>query len=525
MPEMKACLMETKRIFRRLAPVCAVFAILRQSAALADSPGADGEELEPMPLPKLEWKLPPCATLEGNILTVEVGADAKGETRAWADIDLSDCREGFVATIRARGENISRPSAPWLGLKFMVNYRDPALDTECWPGCEGGIIGTFDERTLTISDTFPGRTRSNARLCLGLQDSTGKVVFDLSSLRFFKSSPQFSMVNQDWNVEYPQSVSSRGPLRGVMSPVNPTEKDFEDLRKWGARLVRYQMVRSTYGWNEARHLDFVSYREWLDGRLDLLDKILIWAEKYDMFVAVDLHYAPGGAETRGLRICYRKDCLDEFLATWRTIATRFKGRSRIYGYDLVNEPWHRRDAAWDYLEIQRQAAEAVREIDPDVTIIVESNGMDIPVTFAYLSPLAMHNVIYEVHFYNPGAFTFQGVWGRGRSTAYASYPNPVNGWNRDYLINELKPVADFARRHGAKIYVGEFSAAAWLPGAGRWIADSIDVFEELGWDWTYHAFRESPVWDIEKTGSCQSDMVQATADTDRKKALLDGFAR
>ncbi|NLE54436.1 MAG: glycoside hydrolase, partial [Lentisphaerae bacterium] len=53
-------------------------------------------------------------------------------------------------------------------------------------------------------------------------------------------------------------------------------------------------------------------------------------------------------------------------------------------------------------------------------------------------------------------------------------------------------------------------------------ADCIAIFEEYGWDWTYHAFRESPIWSVEMTGTVDK-AVPATADTPRKRVLLEGF--
>ena len=96
------------------------------------------------------------------------------------------------------------------------------------------------------------------------------------------------------------------------------------------------------------------------------------------------------------------------------------------------------------------------------------------------------------------------------------------GWNRDWIVNDLRPVAEFAKRHGAKIYVGEFSAAAWLPGAEKWMADCISVFNEYGWDWTYHAFRESPIWSVEHEGT-DRDHLWPTADTPRKSVLVNAL--
>ena len=81
-----------------------------------------------------------------------------------------------------------------------------------------------------------------------------------------------------------------------------------------------------------------------------------------------------------------------------------------------------------------------------------------------------------------------------------------------------------AGRHGARIYVGEFSAAAWAPGAETYLRDCIELFEEYGWDWTYHAFRESRVWDVEMEGPHWHGMVPAD-DSPRKRALLDGLRR
>lgn len=454
---------------------------------------------ETFPLRGLKWHLPSCAHLDGDILTVEADAQTKGDTKVWADVDLSSYRDGFVAEIEARGENLTKPENPWLGFKFMFSYYDPDMRIDCYPGANGPY-GSFKTRRFRIIDAFPGRRRERGRIHLGLQGSTGKVVFDLSTLRIGKADPLFPPVNQSFRVAYPAEVVRRGQMCGVMSPANPTEKDFADLKSWGANLMRFQM-RRRYGMSEKEERDLDAYRSWLDGWLDLLEKVLSWGEKYGISIVIDLHQAPGGADSRGLRMFYESQYLEEFLATWRKIATRFKGRRIVYGYDLINEPYQDDGATCDYWTAQRLAAEAVREIDPETTIIIESNAMDLPVTFAYLSPLAMDNVIYEVHMYNPGAFSHQGVGSGGREGRRIRYPDSEKGWNRAFLANELKPVLEFSRKHRAKIYVGEFSATMWAPGADRYLADCVSLFREYGWDWTYHAFREWVGWSVEHEGS------------------------
>ena len=52
--------------------------------------------------------------------------------------------------------------------------------------------------------------------------------------------------------------------------------------------------------------------------------------------------------------------------------------------------------------------------------------------------------------------------------------------------------------------------------------DCIDIFEEYGWDWSYHAFREWGGWSVEREGPDAQHLVPA-ADTPRKRALLEGL--
>ena len=154
--------------------------------------------------------------------------------------------------------------------------------------------------------------------------------------------------------------------------------------------------------------------------------------------------------------------------------------------------------------------------------------MDAPQAFSYLCPLDLTNVIYQVHMYEPGDFTHQIPRSRqdGEPAALVAYPSP--GHDRAALEQVLSVVRAFEKKHGAKIYVGEFSASAWAPGADRYLADCIALFREYGWDWTYHAFREWEGWSVEhepvKFGTAH-DNFRLSADNPRKRALLEGLKR
>ena len=105
---------------------------------------------------------------------------------------------------------------------------------------------------------------------------------------------------------------------------------------------------------------------------------------------IDLHSPPGGRdEAHDMTMFYDKKYADHFIRCWRKIAKRFKGNPAVWGYDLINEPVQMRPAEFDYRNLQRMAAEAIREIDPDTPIIFESNLWDAADTFRSLRPLEM----------------------------------------------------------------------------------------------------------------------------------------
>ena len=52
--------------------------------------------------------------------------------------------------------------------------------------------------------------------------------------------------------------------------------------------------------------------------------------------------------------------------------------------------------------------------------------------------------------------------------------------------------------------------------------DCIALFDEYGWDWTYHAFRESKSWNVEFALDANGKFVHAE-DTPRKRALVAGL--
>jgi hypothetical protein len=481
------------------------------------------------PSAALVWNLPPYATLVDDILTIDVPEEAARQgCRVEADIDLS-AFDGvaFEAEIEASGAHIAKPRTAWNGLKFQFEYKDPASGETFYPNT-ASRLGDFPRQTLRVRDSLCTAKAAPARIVLGLQDTSGRVVFDLSTLRIRAATPHWPVTNRTHRCEYSAPVAEAAIRRGVMSPGRDmTEDDFRTLRDWGATLLRYQMVRK---WGQqGTNRDLAEYGDWLEGRLAHFESVILpMCRQYGLKVVLDLHVTPGGRNGQNeFAMLFEREYADWFVEFWRRTAARFAGNADvIYGYDLCNEPVQNGEAlpGCDFWSLQKRAAEAIREIDPETPVIIETNNWDVPSAFGMLSPLALVNVIYEVHVYNPIQFTHQGVMSHPTG---AAYPDAAKGWDRECLRRVLGPVRAFQERHGAKIYVGEFSAAAWAPGADAYLRDCIALFAEYGWDWTFHAFREWGAWSVEheaiEPGRAGPSNFRPVDDTPRKRALLEGF--
>lgn len=476
--------------------------------------------------PSLAWNTPRGGTREGDLVTVAL--QSEGTAMFSAPVDLSAWAGKILkASIRVRGEKVVPPPTRWLGFKFMLHFRDAITGRDEYPGAPWRE-GSWDWTTVELRADLRGVRPEQGSLSLGLQKGSGTVSFDLASLTFEEEKPLFEFDEGTEPCAYSPRVKNQTPLRGVMLPGGPCkEEDFKTLKDWGATLVRYQMNR---GWGKTNmNQDVAEYMSWVDSKVDhLLTDILPWAEKYGLQVVVDLHVPPGGRDKSGdMNMFYEVKFADAFLETWKRIATRCKGRRGIWGYDLINEPCQNRPAApnCDYWTLQARAARLVREIDPVTPIVIEANGWDSASQFRFLKPLELSDVIYQTHMYDPGYYTHQGVHAKSeKDWLRTPYPCAAKKLDKEFLRAALKPVLDFQRRHGAVIYVGEFSAITWAEGADAYLRDCISIFNEYGWHWTYHAFREWAGWSVEHEADGFMKFRPA-ADTPRKRALLEGLVK
>ena len=137
---------------------------------------------------QFRWKLTRCCRIvEQNgkqILQVRVPKDS-GELRrqncAFATIDLKPfAGKTLRISVRMRGRNVSRPLHAFNGVKVLLHHKS-GTGGEHWAGASNPT-GTFDWRSSTVSTALPYDAVQGV-LRLGLQESSGEVEFDLSSLR------------------------------------------------------------------------------------------------------------------------------------------------------------------------------------------------------------------------------------------------------------------------------------------------------------------------------------------------------
>jgi endoglucanase len=432
---------------------------------------------------------------------------------------LRGCKIRIQALVKA--ENVTTPPNSWNGIKIMLYTKDSK--GENYPQ-QNLPQGTFNWRMADYTASIPDDVQQ-ARLILGLEAVTGTVWFDDLQIIVY-SPPRPRPPTPPTGPPYKGHSLSR--LRGAMIGTNLKEQDFRDIGSWNANHIRWQLMWNGFPHTPADTGDIPAYEAWLESALKQLDSMLPVCRQLGLHILVDLHTPPGGRNSENQwPLFHEKRFQDTFLTAWEKIARRYKNESIIWGYDLVNEPTDNTvvDGVRDWRDLAITAVQRIRAIDSEHAIIIEASPGGGLSSLPDLEPLPFNKLVYSFHMYEPGQFTHQNVY---NDIPPIAYPGIINGkmWNKDQIRRVMQPVLDWQRDYNVHIYIGEFSAIRWAPGdsARDYLADVIDLFEENGWDWAYHAFREWPGWSVEHTGD-KNNTQRATEPTNRQKLLMDWFKK
>jgi len=331
-----------------------------------------------------------------------------------------------------------------------------------------------------------------------------------------------------------------GPYRGV-NATDLNEADVRDLAATGANVIRLSFNKRPLMEKEPPY-------ELNRDAFEYLDRVLGWAQKYNLSVVLDPHTTPGtevNTTTRVSDLIWKSNHWHDHLARlWDYVAQRYKDRGNaLAGYDLLNEPnvpryedGTPRGGPSDWNALVRRLAAVIRRHDKTRPIIIEpimSLSRDIRKGRERLYPLdAMKYfippddpyIVFSPHMYEPGEFSHQGVNNRPEG---AIYPGRIGGmnWNKEKLRWVMEPFREVQQKYGIPIFIGEFSAPRWTGNAGnQYLQDLIELFEEYNWSWAYHIFRGADVWDPEKSNTDKEDKKRYPS-TPRMELLRQYFSR
>jgi endoglucanase len=145
----------------------------------------------------------------------------------------------------------------------------------------------------------------------------------------------------------------------------------------------------------------------LDEHIHLIDRFIEWCKKYDLYVILDLHGAPGGQTGHNIddsvnnhpELFIDEENKVKTIKLWRKLAERYKDEWIVAGYDLLNEPLPQEQSKYfgDLLPLYEAITDAIREVDKNHMIILE--GAHWATNFSMITRIKDYNTALQPHKY------------------------------------------------------------------------------------------------------------------------------
>jgi endoglucanase len=209
--------------------------------------------------------------------------------------------------------------------------------------------------------------------------------------------------------------------------------------------------------------------------------------------------------------------VQQFTSLWRALASHYANRDpeHIF-FEIMNEP--EQDDPYRWQGIEATVAVAIREAAPHHTIIVAGAHYSGLEDLLALQPIALDNIIYTFHDYEPFPFTHQGAtWTTPavqplRTIPYPSSPEDIapkleeepdlssqfflnqyglGRWDAFRVENTIEFAAKWGKLHNVPVYCGEFGVLRYYAPPemrAQWLHDMRVAFEKnnIGWAmWDY----------------------------------------
>lgn len=325
--------------------------------------------------------------------------------------------------------------------------------------------------------------------------------------------------------------------RGANVSPSITEQDLIDFKAAGGNLIRLSFPTNPFAEMEPPH-------NLRDSAFADLERVLDICESLDLQVLIDPHRYPGTMHMWTMlgNDPFWKEAKYHDIAEkiWIEIAKRTAKRGQVVaGLDILNEPGFgqgfEKGTLGDINLFYERFIKSIRKYDSVHTIVLAAPrylpANNPTVSMGYVEGLQLmelpddDNLAVEVHMYKPQAFTHQGIWEPSEVKPYPGMYDDSVYWDKSLIRNYMKTAYDFGQEQQVPMFVGEFSCPRHLgPMGNQYIKDCIDVFEEYGFSWAYHAWRENEVWDAEMSSTDRADKTRYP-DADRITLLKPYYQR
>lgn len=182
-----------------------------------------------------------------------------------------------------------------------------------------------------------------------------------------------------------------------------TEADIKRIAQLGFNSVR-PALNSRLFLTEAENPVYV------EEGFQLIDSLVSWCKKYNVYVIIDMHGAPGGQTGANIddspndipELFIDRKYQDQLVDLWVKLAQKYKDEPAVAAYDLLNEPLPVNTGSADKYKhllepLYKRITAAIRKVDQKHMITLE--GFNWANDWSLFTKPFDNNVFYQFHYY------------------------------------------------------------------------------------------------------------------------------
>lgn len=182
-----------------------------------------------------------------------------------------------------------------------------------------------------------------------------------------------------------------------------TEADIKRIAELGFNSVRPAL-------NSRLFLTEGENPVYVEEGFQLIDSLVTWCKKYNLYVIIDMHAAPGGQTGANIddspndipELFIDAKYQDQLVQLWVKIAERYKNESVVAAYDLLNEPLPINTGSADKYKhllepLYKRITAEIRSVDQKHMITLE--GFNWSNDWSLFTKPFDNNVFYQFHYY------------------------------------------------------------------------------------------------------------------------------